>query len=108
MSLRIEGAGITHRGTEKPTNEDCLVVGFWSSQETMEEARAFEYELDLPLGLIPQNPKRPCADSILLCDQVRTIDYRERNLEFKAKASRELVDRALDLLLTLLDLALAE
>ena len=52
MSLRIEGAGITHRGTEKETNEDCLVVGFWSSQETMQEARAFEQELDLPFACV--------------------------------------------------------
>jgi PPM family protein phosphatase len=52
MSLRIEGAGITHRGTEKETNEDCLVVGFWSSQETMQEARRFEQELDLPFACI--------------------------------------------------------
>ncbi len=52
MNLRIVGAGITHRGTEKPTNEDCIVVGFWSSQETMEEARAFEQELDLPFACI--------------------------------------------------------
>jgi len=52
MSLKIEGAGITHRGTEKETNEDCLVVGFWSSQETMQEARPFEHELDLPFACI--------------------------------------------------------
>ena len=52
MSLRIEGAGITHRGTEKETNEDCLVVGFWSSQETMQEARSFEQELDLPFACV--------------------------------------------------------
>lgn len=52
MALRIEGAGITHRGTEKDTNEDCLAVGFWVSQDTMEQARAFEHELDLPFACI--------------------------------------------------------
>ena len=52
MTLRIEGAAITHRGTEKETNEDCLAVGFWVSQETMEAARAFEHELDLPFACI--------------------------------------------------------
>ncbi len=52
MNLRIVGAGITHRGAEKSTNEDCIVVGFWSSQETMEEARPFEQELDLPFACI--------------------------------------------------------
>ena len=52
MSMKIEGAGITHRGTEKETNEDCLAVGFWSSQETMQDARPFEQELDLPFACI--------------------------------------------------------
>jgi protein phosphatase len=52
MSFRIEGAGITHRGTEKETNEDCLAVGFWVSQDTMAEARLFEQELDLPFACI--------------------------------------------------------
>jgi serine/threonine protein phosphatase PrpC len=52
MAMRIEGAGITHRGTVKETNEDCLAVGFWSSQETMETARTFEHELDLPFACI--------------------------------------------------------
>jgi len=52
MALRIEGAGITHRGTVKDTNEDCLAVGFWVSQDTMGEARPFEQELDLPFACI--------------------------------------------------------
>jgi PPM family protein phosphatase len=52
MTFRIEGAAITHRGTVKETNEDCLAIGFWSSQETMESARPFEHELDLPFACI--------------------------------------------------------
>jgi len=52
MTLRIEGAGITHRGTVRTNNEDCIAVGFWISQETMETARAFEHELDLPFACI--------------------------------------------------------
>src|SRR5438876_1562165 len=52
MTLRIVGAGITHRGTVKDNNEDCLAVGFWVSQDTMGEARPFEHELDLPFGCI--------------------------------------------------------
>lgn len=52
MALRIKGAGITHRGTEKETNEDCLAVGFWVSQDTMAEARPFEHELDLPFACV--------------------------------------------------------
>src|SRR5205809_376196 len=52
MTLRIVGAGITHRGTVKDNNEDCLAVGFWVSQDTMGEARPFELELDLPFACI--------------------------------------------------------
>ena len=52
MVMRIEGAGVTHRGTVRTNNEDCIAVGFWLSQETMETARAFEHELDLPFACI--------------------------------------------------------
>jgi len=52
MTFRIEGAAITHRGTVKDNNEDCLAIGFWSSQETMASARPFEHELDLPFACI--------------------------------------------------------
>src|SRR5690606_33685662 len=29
-------------------NEDCIAIGYWLSQETMDLARRFEYPLDLP------------------------------------------------------------
>jgi mRNA interferase MazF len=65
--------------------------------------KGYPFEFDLPRNLIPHDPRKPCTDSLLLCDQVRTIDYRERSVEFKAAAPPELVEDALDLLLTLLD-----
>ncbi len=52
MTLRIEGAGITHRGTVRSNNQDCVAVGFWMSQDTMAAARGFEQELDLPFACI--------------------------------------------------------
>ena len=38
MTLHLEAAGITHRGTVRENNEDCLAIGFWVSQETLESA----------------------------------------------------------------------
>lgn len=52
MTLRIESAGITHRGTVRENNEDCLAIGYWVSQETMAAARGFEHELDLPYACV--------------------------------------------------------
>ncbi|HVJ13326.1 MAG TPA: PP2C family serine/threonine-protein phosphatase [Burkholderiales bacterium] len=52
MTLRLQVAGITHRGTVRANNEDCIAVGFWVSQETMESARDFDHVLDQPLGCI--------------------------------------------------------
>jgi serine/threonine protein phosphatase PrpC len=48
MTLHIEAAGITHRGTVRENNEDCIAIGYWVSQETMESARSVQHELDLP------------------------------------------------------------
>ena len=52
MSLRLEVAGITHRGTVRDNNEDCIAIGFWVSQETMEAARGFDHALDQPFAAI--------------------------------------------------------
>ena len=52
MAFRLEAAGITHRGTVRDNNEDCIVIGFWSSQETMTEARGFDHPLDQPFACI--------------------------------------------------------
>ena len=48
MTLSIEAAGVTHRGTVRENNEDCLAIGFWSTQDTMDAARRFEHPLAEP------------------------------------------------------------
>jgi serine/threonine protein phosphatase PrpC len=48
MTLHAEAAGITHKGTVRGNNEDCIAIGYWTSQETMESARVFDEPLDLP------------------------------------------------------------
>jgi serine/threonine protein phosphatase PrpC len=50
MNLRLQAAGITHRGTVRENNEDCIAIGFWMSQETMESAREFEHPLEEPFA----------------------------------------------------------
>jgi PPM family protein phosphatase len=52
MSLRLDVAGITHRGAVRENNEDCIAIGFWVSQDTMETARRFEHPLDEPFAMI--------------------------------------------------------
>jgi len=52
MTLHIKAAGITHRGTVRENNEDCIAIGYWTSQETMDSARVFDHPLDLPFCCI--------------------------------------------------------
>jgi serine/threonine protein phosphatase PrpC len=52
MTPQIEAAGITHRGTVRENNEDCIAIGYWASQETMEAARAFEHIIDEPFAAV--------------------------------------------------------
>src|SRR5262245_46838231 len=52
MPIRLDAAGITHRGTVRDTNQDCIAIGFWVSQETMTAARPFEHPLDQPFACI--------------------------------------------------------
>jgi serine/threonine protein phosphatase PrpC len=48
MTLHVEAAGITHRGAVREGNEDCIAIGYWLSQESMDVARRVEQALDLP------------------------------------------------------------
>lgn len=50
--MKIEAAGITHKGTVRDNNEDCIAIGFWVSQETLEAAKQFEHALDLPFACV--------------------------------------------------------
>jgi protein phosphatase len=50
--VKIEAAGITHKGTVRDNNEDCIAIGFWVSQETLEAAKQFDHELDLPFACV--------------------------------------------------------
>lgn len=52
MTLQIEAVGITHRGAVRENNEDCIAIGFWVSQESMDAARRFEHPLDLPFACL--------------------------------------------------------
>src|SRR5262245_44740334 len=52
LNLRLQAAGITHRGTVRDNNEDCIAIGFWVSQETMASARRFEHALDEPFASV--------------------------------------------------------
>ena len=52
MTLNVKAAGITHRGTVRDNNEDCLAIGFWVSQETLTAARSFDTALDLPFACV--------------------------------------------------------
>jgi len=52
MTLYVEAAGITHRGAVRENNEDCIAIGYWVSQESMESARRVEHALDLPFACI--------------------------------------------------------
>jgi PPM family protein phosphatase len=52
MNLRVEAAGITHKGTVRDNNEDCIAIGFWVSQETLDVAKSFEHALDLPFACV--------------------------------------------------------
>jgi serine/threonine protein phosphatase PrpC len=52
MTLQVEAAGLTHRGSARKTNEDCLSFGAWSSQENMESACSFENVPGVPFACV--------------------------------------------------------
>lgn len=66
-------------------------------------ARGWPFEVELPANLLPDKKGVGLVQSILVADAVRQIDYREREMQFIAKAPREIVEEVLDKLLTALE-----
>src|SRR5438874_1196726 len=54
------------------------------------------FEVELPKGLLPAKKGIGEVVSVVVADGVRQVDYREREFEFIAQASRSLVEEVLD------------
>jgi mRNA interferase MazF len=63
--------------------------------------RDWPFEVELPVGLLP--PKRGQVEGVILADSVRQIDVREREVEYVARVPQELVERVLDMVLTIFE-----
>jgi len=63
----------------------------------------YPYVLELPKGMIAPTHDNPEGRGFILCDAVKQIDWRERGMAPIVAAPEELVNEALDMLLTLLD-----
>ena len=60
------------------------------------------FEVGLPMGLLPLKRGQPVA-SVVVADAVRQVDYRQREMEFVARASDEVVEEVLDKLFEVLE-----
>lgn len=64
--------------------------------------RGWPFEVEVPSGLLPFKGGHSVV-SVIVADAVRQVDYREREMEFVARAQRELVEEVLDKLLAVLE-----
>ena len=71
MTLKAVAAGITHKGTVRENNEDCIAIGFWVSQETMDAAKTFESALDLPFACVVAGSPTPQSAELLGSERCR-------------------------------------
>lgn len=66
-------------------------------------ARGWVWEVELPANLLPPKSGMGVVKSVVVADSVRQVDYREREIEFVARAPAAVVEEVLDKLLTVLD-----
>jgi mRNA interferase MazF len=66
-------------------------------------ARGWAWEVAVPAGLLPEKKGVGAVSGVILCDAVRQVDYREREMEFVATAPRQAVEEVLDKLLAILE-----
>ena len=65
--------------------------------------RGWAWEVAVPAGLLPDKKQVGAVESVILCDAVRQVDYREREMEFVATAPSTVVEEVLDKLLAVLE-----
>lgn len=65
--------------------------------------RGGPFEVIVPAGILPNKRGVGPVQSVVVVDAVRQVDYRERGMEFVTPAPREVVEKAVDLFLTILD-----
>ena len=64
--------------------------------------RKWPFEVFIPKGLLPPKKGVP-VDSVILSDQVKSQDIRERRLRFIAKAPDDILDETLEKVRAILD-----
>ena len=61
------------------------------------------FEVVLPMGDLPAKAGGGHVDSVILCDALRQLDFRERSMAFVAKCPREIFDEVTARSLALID-----
>jgi len=75
----------------------CICVAITS------RVRGGPFEVTLPEGHLPPKAGVGPVDSVILCDALRQLDYRERSMAFVAKCPRDILDEVTMRSLSLID-----
>lgn len=62
VTARLTVAAITHRGSARDRNEDCVAAGTWVTQDSMDSARVFALPLPAACVLADGMGGHPCGD----------------------------------------------
>jgi mRNA interferase MazF len=66
--------------------------------------RGWPFEVRLPAGLLPRKKgQQQDADSVILCDQFRTVDYHARNAALVHRVGADILRQVLDRVLPTID-----
>jgi mRNA-degrading endonuclease toxin of MazEF toxin-antitoxin module len=65
--------------------------------------RGGPFEVSLPVGHLPAKAGVGDVNSVILCDALRQLDYRDRSMAFVVKCPREILDEVTVRSLSLID-----
>jgi mRNA-degrading endonuclease toxin of MazEF toxin-antitoxin module len=65
--------------------------------------RGGPFEVPLPRGHLPPKAGYGVVDSVILCDALRQLDFRERSMAFVTRCPREILDEVTARALALID-----
>jgi mRNA interferase MazF len=91
-----------HYGLVLSTRSFARVTGFSLVCPITSNTKPWPFDVRVPRGILPPKSGRE-IESVVMTDQVKSVDFRDRECSFIAKAPDEVLDEALGKVRAILD-----
>jgi mRNA interferase MazF len=91
-----------HYGLVLSTSSFAKVTGYALVCPITSRIRGWPFEVVIPKGILPRKNEQ-AIESALLTDQVKSLDYRERGVQYLCKCPDNILDAVLEIVRAIID-----